>query len=105
MVVREISATLKMEDSSSSISWASSRESSIKLTSGLLKVRVASMAGLDTQAGGLMVLAYSGWILLMSSMSVGLLLAGVVDTGLSFLRDQVSGTTWSLPGMWRGVNL
>ena len=92
MVVREISATLKMEDSSSSISWASSRESSIKLISGLLKVRVASMAGLNTQAGGLMVLAYSGWILLMSSMSVGLL-AGVLGGGLSFLRDQVSGTT------------
>ena len=73
MLIREISAMLAMEDSSSSICWASSKESSIKLASELLEVMVASMAGLDTQAGGLIVLTYSGWILLMSSMSVGLL--------------------------------
>ena len=96
---------LIMEDSSSSTSWASSRESSIRLATGPVGVMVASMAGPDTQAGGLIVLEYPGWMLLMSSMSVTMFLAWVVGGGLSFLRDQASGTTWSFPGMWSGVNL
>ena len=70
-----------MVDSSSSTSWASPRDSSIKLAPGLLEVMAASIAGVETHAGGLMLLAYSGWILLMSSMSVGLL-SGVVGGGL-----------------------